>query len=95
MNVFKKINLFLFRIDGIISLAISVLAFLGLVQCVLGVQAGITLLTIPCFALLITFVQNIVIFLDWTIYASGKTRVKMVELKAKQLYDVWEVPYEE
>lgn len=89
MKLLKKINLFLFRIDGLISLAVAGVSFFALIQCVLGVQNGVEVLAVPVIVLLgLTFVM-ITRFFDWLLLIDRRTRSKVVRGKVNCLLETW------
>ena len=89
MKLLKKINIFLYRIDGIISLICALVAFVCLLQCTLGVQSGITILQLPSLVLAVVFVTMLARFFDWLLLVDRKTRFKVVKGKVNTMLETW------
>ena len=89
MKLFKKINIFLWRIDGIISLLCALVAFVCLLQCALGVQGGITILQLPVITLAVVCVVMLARFFDWLLLVDRKTRFKVVKGKVNTMLETW------
>ena len=89
MKFFKKMNLFLFRIDGIISLLCALVAFVCVIQCGLGVQNGFLILSLPTLVLSVVCVCMFLRFLDWLLLVDRRTRVKMVTRKVNTILETW------
>lgn len=89
MKLLEKINKLCWRLDGVWSLIVAILSFLSLVQCILGVQHGMQVLTLPCLVLVLIFFLQINRFLDWILYAMRRTRVKAVTKSVNTLLSAW------
>lgn len=89
MKILKKINLFFFRIDGIISLLFAVISFVALIQCALAVQSGLKVLFLPCMVLMVTCVCMLLRFFDWLLFVDRRTRFKIVKRKVNTILETW------
>lgn len=89
MKLFNKINLFFWRIDGIFCLLGAVVTFLALMQCMLGVQSGVTVLAVPCFVLIMVCFLCLTRFFDWLLMINRRTRLKIVKRKVNTILDTW------
>ena len=89
MKLFNKINLFFWRIDGIFCLLGAVVTFLALMQCMLGVQAGMMVLAVPCFVLIMVCFLCLTRFFDWLLMVNRRTRLKMVKRKVNTILYTW------
>ena len=89
MKMFEKINLFFHRIDGLLCLAVAVASFVGLIQCALGVQDGVEVLSLPCTLLCCLSVVMLSHFLDWLLLINRKTRIKAVKKQVNTFLKTW------